>query len=436
MTLKNTFEHKYYSSFMLFFIFCYAFFNIKFHRLGDVFLGLMLIGSLPIFVVYKDKIFKDPIIITLILILITQILSWINSIIFAPEFAADIPTLDRLGKLFVFFFIAYWLQGKLKNIIFLWLFFIFGFIFTIFMNVDIKTLFEFGMNQQRADFLIKNAQFDSMFAGTSLLISLSLFYITIKLSRFSKELKFLLLVGIFILILLFAYLVLITQSRQVWLGLVSVAIVGPIAYALIYKSKNLKFLAISYLTIFGMLFLLGTSTIVKERFFAEQSTVYALLDNNETIEMSSIGIRVNSWIDAAEWIKRHPILGLDSEAISEVISQSKRFDDATKKEFGHLHNFFIETLVAYGLVGLILIIALYYFIIKSTQTSSLPEHQKNYYLLASICFLTYWLVINNFETFNSRLLGVFTHNIIFASFYTFYITHYLRDKTKEQNALD
>jgi O-antigen ligase len=143
-----------------------------------------------------------------------------------------------------------------------------------------------------------------------------------------------------------------------------------------------------------------------------------------------MGIRVNSWLDAIEWIKRHPIIGLDSEAISEVIQQSERFDDSLKKEFGHLHNFFIETLVAYGLVGLLLIIALYYFIIKSTQTSSISEDERKYYLFASICFVTYWLVINNFETFNSRVIGVFTHNIIFASFYTFHITNYLKKDNK------
>ncbi|MEA2092239.1 MAG: hypothetical protein U9O83_07740, partial [Campylobacterota bacterium] len=80
--------------------------------------------------------------------------------------------------------------------------------------------------------------------------------------------------------------------------------------------------------------------------------------------------------------------------------------------------------------GLFLIIALYYFIIKSTQTSSISENERKYYLLASICFTTYWLVINNFETFNSRILGVFTHNIIFAVFYTFHITNYLKQNDK------
>jgi len=430
MTLKNTLENRYYSSFMLLIIFCYAFFNIKFHRLGDIFLGLILIGSLPIFVIHKNKIFKDPIIIVFVLILIVQILSWINSIVYVPEFADEVPKLDRLGKLFVFFFIAYWLKGNLKNITFLWLFFIFGFIFAIVMNLDHNALVELMQNQQKVDFGIKNSQFDSMFAGTSLLMSLSFFYITIKSSKFSNKLKISLLLVISILILLFTYLVLVTQSRQVWLGLISVAIVGPISYLVINKGKNLKFILISSLVIIGVLFLISTTTIVQKRLLQEQNVVYSILDKNKAIEMTSIGVRINSWLAAIDWIKRHPVIGLDSEAISEVINQSERFDDNLKKKYGHLHNFFIETLVAYGFIGLFLIIALYYFIIKSTQTSSISEDERKYYLLASICFATYWLVINNFETFNSRLLGVFAHNIIFASFYTFHITNYLKQNDK------
>ena len=157
MTSKELLENKYYSSAMLLIVFSYALLDIAFHKMGNIFLGLILIGSIPLLIVHKNKIFKEPIAIIFILILIVQTLSWINSLIYMPEFANAIPKLDRLGKLFVFFFIAYWLKGSIKNITFLWLFFIFGFILAIVINVDIKTIFELGMNQQRVDLSIKNA---------------------------------------------------------------------------------------------------------------------------------------------------------------------------------------------------------------------------------------------------------------------------------------
>jgi len=430
MTSKELLENKYYSSAMLLIVFSYALLDIAFHKMGNIFLGLILIGSIPLLIVHKNKIFKEPIAIIFILILIVQTLSWINSLIYMPEFANAIPKLDRLGKLFVFFFIAYWLKGSIKNITFLWLFFIFGFILAIVINVDIKTIFELGMNQQRVDLSIKNAQWDSMLAGTSLLMTLSMFYLTIKSSKFSQKLKISLLIGLFILVLLFTYLVLITQSRQVWLGLISVLTIGPIIYLIIHKITNLRFLLISFLITIGILFLFSNSAIVQERIAKEQNVVSSIFNSNKPIEMSSIGVRINSWLDAADWIQRHPIIGLDSEAIPEVIQQSKRFNDNLKKIFGHLHNFFIESLVAYGFIGLFLILALYYFIIKGTQTSSLSENEKKYYLFVSICFTIYWLIINNFESFNSRHLGIFTHNIIFSVFYTFHITNYLKEDIK------
>ena len=426
MELKNIIENRYYSSVMLFFIFCYAFLTIKFHHLGDIFLGLTIVGSLPIFIIHKTKIFKNPIIIILLLILITQTLSWINSLVYIPEIADKAPELDRLSKLFVFFFIAYWLKGNLKNVVFLWLFFLFGFIFTVFTNVDIQYLVQHTLNYQRTDFLIKNAQFDSMLAGTSLLISLFIFYITLKSSKISKKIKILLLFGIFLSILLFTDFVLITQSRQVWLGLLGATTVGLIAYIKIYKVKHKKVIVGNFLILLSVLYLLSDSKIIHNRLSQEHNSMHSIFNKNRPMEMDSIGLRINSWVEAISWIKRHPVIGLDSEAISEVIQQSDCFSEDLKKQFGHLHNFFIEILVAYGFVGLLLIFALYYFIIKEVGTSALSDTNKKFLLLISISFLTYWFIINNFETFNSRWLGVFVHNIMFASFYTFYLSNYLR----------
>ncbi len=413
---------------MLGVILSYSFLGIIFHHQANIMLGLLIVGSIPLFFVYKEKIFKDPIVIIFFLVIIAEILSWINSLVYAPEFAADIPKLDRLGKLFIFFFIAYWLKGKLKNIILLWSFFIFGFLLTVFINVDIFHLFELGIHQPRVNFSIKNAQFDSMLSGASLLITLTFIYFTYKSEIISKKIKTIIMIFLVSLVTLFFYFILITQSRQVWLGLVSILFLAPLIYFLVYKSKNFITLLFTYILIIATVYMLSTLSLVQDRVSQERGTITAIFEEDKTIQMSSIGIRVNSWIDASEWIARHPLLGLDSSAIGEVIQQSKRFEENLKKQFGHLHNFFIEVLVAYGFFGFFLIATLYYFIIKNTQSSALELRDRKFYLFISICFSIYWIVINNFETFNSRHLGIFTHNIIFASFYTFHINHYLKDK--------
>jgi O-antigen ligase len=414
---------------MLFSIYLYAFVGIKFYHFSEILIGIIILGSIPIFFIHKNNIFKDPIVILFFLVLILEVFSWINSLIYFSDFANTVPKVDRLGKLFLFFPVAYWLRGDQKNIILLWLFFLLGFIITCFTNVSIQSIITHTLNQERMSFLIKNAQFDSMFAGSSLIISLSLFYTTFRSHRFSTNLRFLFLGILSILVILFLYITIITQSRQVWLGLVGAMFFAMVCYFFIYKIKNIKFIFLSILLFLGIIAIFGSTQVIQKRFLKEKETIQTivLLDSHKQIKMSSLGVRVNSWIDATEWIKKHPLVGLGPEAIPEVIQQSNRFSKRLKKKYGHLHNFFIEIVVAYGFIGLSLIFAIYYIIIKSIKTSSLPQEKKRHYLLISISFTIYWFIINNFEVFNSRHLGIFTHTIIFASFYTFHLKDYLQD---------
>jgi len=198
-------------------------------------------------------------------------------------------------------------------------------------------------------------------------------------------------------------------------------------YITIQKTISIKIIVSIFIVIVGIFFILSNSKIIQKRFSSDQKTISKILNNDKNIGMSSIGIRVNSWIEAKDWILRHPLIGLDSAAIAEVIHQSKIFSKSMKKRFGHLHNFFIETLVAYGIVGLILISLIYYFVIRSIWYSSLSKNEKKDYLFFAIIFTIFWFIINNFETINSRTLGVFTHNIILASFYTFYLNDSLKE---------
>ncbi|MDQ7042451.1 MAG: hypothetical protein Q9M34_02865, partial [Sulfurimonas sp.] len=186
MNATQILQNKNYSTAMLLIVFSYAFVGIYAHHLGNILLGLILIGSIPLFIVYKHALLKNPLFIILLLILLVEILSWINSLIYAPEFASSIPKLDRLAKLYIFFFMAYWLQGKKENVVYLWLFFIAGFIFTIFLNNDLSSLLELMQSGQRVNLSIKNSQWDSMLSGTALLMSSFIFYITLKSSKSPK----------------------------------------------------------------------------------------------------------------------------------------------------------------------------------------------------------------------------------------------------------
>ena len=423
LKVKELFESKYYSYGMLSIIYFYVFFSIEYASISEkIFLPFILVGTLPIFFFYKNKILKNSIFVVFVLILLVQILSWINSQIYIPEVANSIPTLDRLGKLFIFFFIAYWLNGNLKYIKFLWIFFIFGFIFASFMNVDIVNTINNALNGHRIDLGIKNAQYTGMFASVNLLM-LSLYIPTI-IKKY-KEHKIALIMAL-LLIVFFVCVVLISQARQSWLGLIASFIIGSIGYIIVYKRGFVIVSIFGVLFSFAIVYIYNNSNMVHNRVLSEKRVFKEIVNANKNIEMSSIGIRVNSWIEATKWIKQHPFIGLDSVAIPEVIARSSVFNDNFKRQFKHLHNFFIETFVAYGLVGILLILAMYYLVIKSIYSSDLSKNDKKYYLFMAITILSYWFVVNNFETFDSRKYGILAHNIILASFYTFYLTKTLK----------
>jgi len=431
--IKSIVDSKWYSSIMLLCIYGYTFFSIGIHNIGNIFLGFIILGSIPVLILNKKKLLQDPIVILFLFVILIQIVSWVNSTLFFTEYANNIPKVDRLGKLFVFFFIAFWLQGNIKNILNLWIIFIFGYLLAICIHADYNNVLIAISNDIRVDFSIKNSQFDSMLAGVSFLMLLFFPMLVIKnYNKLFKNLlyKYSLYILISFMMILFLEIILITESRQVWLGLVISLFIGFCIYIVLYKVKNMKLIFSLFIGLSLSIYMLKSSEIVQDRLLKEKDVINSIVSSNKPIEMTSIGIRINSWIEASSWIQKHPIVGLDSVAIGQVIEQSDKFTKELKHQFGHLHNFFIETLVAYGIVGLVLMLLLYYLVLKSIIKSNIRDEDKRYFLLLGSVFIVYWLVINNFETYNSRWLGVFTNNIILGTLYTFYLNSSLKEEKK------
>ncbi|MCP4323531.1 MAG: O-antigen ligase family protein [Psychromonas sp.] len=428
--MKKIFEHKNYSLIMLLSILLYSLFEISSVEIAKKMQLIFIIGSLPILFYHKDRIFKDPMFQLLGLALLLQIASWLNATIYLPDIASEVPKLDRLAKLFSFIFIAYWLQGNLRNVYLLWGTLAVGFIIGCFVNVDFFNEISKALNGTRIDFEIKNAQFTSMFSGISLLISGFILPQVLSNKKpfqaITTSHKVLLSILIIIASLFFAFISIVTQSRQVWLALALAFFMLPIFYALIFPKSNRKLIFISYLLI-GVIFTgLSQLEMIQKRVLLDTGTLQTIISGDlDNIPMTSIGIRVNSWILATDWIKERPILGSGAEAISEVIQQSDKFTGELKK-IGHLHNYHIETIVAYGSLGLLLIYTLYYWLVRSLFITRIQQPELSALAVFSLMFVTFWACINLFETINARSFGVYTHNIMFAGFYTFYLTSSLK----------
>jgi O-antigen ligase len=428
--LNAVINHKYFHLVMLISVIAYVATKILAPSLSNIFRLLFLAGSISIFFIERKRLFKDPMIILLLLSLVVQILSWLNSLLYLVDLITPIPKIDKLAKLFNFIFMAYWLKGNIRNVYYLWGAFAIGIVIACFNSPNFLNEIELAMSGKRIDFGLRNAQFTSMFAGTILI--LAVFYL-VKFLFITKQTRstgnILILIGLSLSSILFAFIVAVTQTRQIWLGLVFVLFCSPLISAFIYRRINVKFIILIYTILAGSIVFVFQTPIVAKRLSTETETYQSILSGNlDNLPYSSTGIRIHTWQAAFEWIKERPIFGSGSNARSLVIARSDKLPENIKARFGHLHNYHIETLLSYGVFGCLVIYGLYYWNIRSLYKERGHFLEGNEMLFLSIIFTLYWLIINNFESFNSFSSGILTHNVMLAGFYTFYLTESLAQK--------
>lgn len=93
-------------------------------------------------------------------------------------------------------------------------------------------------------------------------------------------------------------------------------------------------------------------SFIRERLlagFVHQGDVHAILTGNwNEVRDFSIGVRLKTWLEAIQWFLAHPFFGTGYGSQSLVITLSKTLPDYITREFRHLHNSNMETLVCWG----------------------------------------------------------------------------------------
>ncbi len=432
-TFTNTIQSRWYSQLVLFCLYAFTLSVVPYEPISKVFYSLFILLSFPILFTERKSLYKDPMMILFGVSLTLQVLSWFNATIQYPEFANEIPKLDRLAKLFVFIFIAYWLKGNIKQVYLLLACFIAGIVFGFIINSnDFIGEISNSFKGTRIDFATKNAQFTSMFSGIGLIVTSYLIY---HLNKFSSQIQAKRLHTLLLSVscLFFLFVTIVTQSRQIWLALAALIVLLP---SIAIKTLNVgskRNTVIFYIVLSITAVALFNIDLIQSRISEESNTINAIVSSNFShIPMTSIGIRINSWIEASKWIEQHPLLGSGSSAIAQVMIQAESFKTKLPIPLpNHLHNYHMEILVAYGLLGLLAIYAVYgWLVVSFSRIKTLSLEQKAFSFLA-VSFCIYWFVVNCFESFNARTYGVFTHNIMLGCCYTFYLTHSLQSKRKE-----
>lgn len=357
----------------------------------------------------------------LIAALLVQCLSWWLGYQHHPEWVAANPQVDRLAKLFIFVAIAWWLGGSTRNTLLLWGAAVLGFLVATLFVGNAYQDWLLGLKGVRVDFGIRNAQHSSMMFGVILMA------LVILAPRLLREGKWRLPRGgvwLFALVLSLVG-VLIGQTRAVWLGLALGMPFALVVWFVYYWIKSggiaprtLGVVSLIAVLVFGLaIAVLGKP--LAQRLSAESEVVEQVVRGKlEGIPYTSIGIRINTWRAGAEWIAERPMVGWGGEGRSLAIKHTEWLPDDVKAEFGHLHNYFLEIWVAYGLLGVFLILALAIWIGQGCWRSWRAGVLPGDLALFGAAFFVYWVVVNQFESYNSFWTGVYVHNLVVGGLVT------------------
>lgn len=352
--------------------------------------------------------------------LVVQCLSWWLGYLHHPQWVADNPQLDRLAKLFIFIAVAWWLGGSTRNTLWLWGLAAVTYVAATLVHGGLQDWVN-GLAGQRVGFGIRNLQHGSMMYGVVLLGLVILAPRVLRSSRW-RGLRAGLWLGSSLISLT---AVLIGQTRAVWLAL-SLALPLALVVWLAYQWARQGGVSLRALGLIGAagLLLAGAAAMalhepLTKRLAAESEVIERIADGQlDEIPYTSIGIRINTWRAAAEWIAERPWVGWGGEGRSLVIEHTPWLPKFVKEHFGHLHNFMLEVWVAYGLLGVAVMLGLVAWIVQGCWRSWRAGVLPGDLALFGAAFFIYWVVVNQFESYNSFWTGVYVHNLVLGGLVT------------------
>jgi len=348
------------------------------------------------------------------------------------ELAIKYFEFDKLVKLMGFVAIGFWLGGTLRNIyIFLSVVFL-GLVVALF-NVDATQAFKQIFSGERVDFDIQNAQHTAMFFGLAIIAFIS-FYGDLLISQYTKQAKFLITV-IFVVGLAIVTIVFIGAQTRASLLAMDIVFVISIIHFLIYLFKNgstksLSIIFLTYMLFTSTVLINATSNILSKRGAEAAITEGLSKGSMDNIPMTSLGIRLNTWIEASKWIKEKPLHGWGGGVRTHVI-QDSNFSDKIKKHIGHFHNSYIEFTLAYGVLGLFFVVFIYYWVNRSIYLLSHQNFRFRgvwYFTLYGSIFMA---IINIFESYVFFRTGVYATAVLLAPAYSLYLSNVYQTSVNE-----
>ena len=389
----------------------YTLFKDSIQLIADVCQTIIVLATLMAFYVERAFFTRNRVFQLLCLALVVQSLSWVASRQFVPDYALKYPSVKSMAYLFFFLGLAYWLKGDPRRIVITLLTFCLGVIFTFAYHSSFFSIVETGLDGARVDFNYRNAQHGSLIAGACFLFFV-LLLLTSKFRKLSLGNA-----GILLGILLFGVFSVILQSRQSWLAIsASLAILPLLGGGEHWPRRKV---VLTYAILLMTMLALYQVSFIRERLlagFVHQGDVHAILTGNwNEVRDFSIGVRLKTWLEAIQWFLAHPFFGTGYGSQSLVITLSKTLPDYITREFRHLHNSNMETLVCWGVAGFLVLYGTLFSVLR--QVLCCPVSSRFIKMLA-ISFILYWLIINNFESFFYMRSGQWVFSVFMGAIYS------------------
>ena len=385
---------------------------------------LALLG-LTGFFIWAGKLRKSALVWFFLASILIQLVNWGWAYLtMPPEWAESALYLDRLSRLFLFLPLAWVLAGSTRNTLLVWGLAGLAIVFIPWISGNGWSEIALGLQGQRVDFGLTNAQHTSMVYGV-LLLGLVVF--TPRITGIDRgNLSVIRVVTCGILIVIAALVVVITQTRAIWLALSITGCVGAVA-GMIYLARNASWyvaagsVAALLVVVTGgaVLFNYWMGDMLVQRVTREQGAWAQLLAGDfRNMPNSSIGIRVQMWAAAIDWIQQRPLMGWGRNGAHLAIEHSEWLPQVLRERFNHVHNSYLEVQVRYGLLGTLLFAALVGWFARQLAAAKKNNRiPKDIYVFAWLFFL-FWIIANAFEGYMFKSIGVYIFNIVAAGIVT------------------
>ncbi len=311
---------------------------------------------------------------------------------------------ERYLFLFGFLFVGFWLGGTARaGLRFLALAFV-GLLLEVAKNSEAGDWLRL-ISWTRTDFGFINAQHSAVLFGSALLAAVTLWRWWWRPGGRAAGDWVSRVCGI--AVTLFSFMVVMgSQTRQVWLGLmvaaVAVAVVAWMAMSG-HAERRRRFLRRAALGGLVMVAAMMAVTVYSESFRAKMIKDWAAVEqfiasDGEQATSSSSTVRLMQWQFALKLISERPLAGYGPASTQHLIAESE-LPAFSRVGFGHLHNSYFELAVSYGLPALGLFVGLLVLLVHRLGRAFKRGFISLDVALFGAAWLSFFALINLFESY-------------------------------------